>query len=52
MSDKALMEVYDDNSTAFERAMTKVINDLSALITDYVRVPGVGPKAPVKAGKG
>jgi len=35
MSDDALTKEYNDNSTALERAMTKVANDLSALIIDY-----------------
>jgi hypothetical protein len=35
MSNDALTKAYDDNSTAFDRAMTKVVNDLSALIIDY-----------------
>lgn len=35
MSNDALTKEYDENSTAFDRAMTKVVNDLSALIIDY-----------------
>jgi len=35
MSNDALTKAYEENSTAFDRAMTKIVNDLSALIIDY-----------------
>lgn len=35
MSDDALAKKYEENLVAFERAMAKVVSDLSALITDY-----------------